>query len=1068
MAIIQRQARNLSFTEVKDALNGTGSWWGPGGQGAIADGKTALDHGDTLILPTGGVTWDSTATPAEFITCNKDISIMGSGQRLEYAGTMDEANAIPNANNVTIITCKGPKAFAFTYQGTPNVCRFSSIVFELTAVGASVYLLSFLGKCYRRRVGSDVLGGLRIDHIRVRNSVDPVVATATPAGADQVLTDPGTTTFNVLDTSGFRTSGTLRIAAWARAANPGLGIPANNGEPIFVTYNGKTATSFLNVTGSTKHIQERTTVVEAVATKLVSGPYTFPINGVTITVASTVGFVQTGGSITIDTTTGSGPVDYQSISGNTFVGCSSRPNNDGATISPGADVSQGTDPVGTDAGVFGIGGGQSGSASNVFISGSFDHNFMDYKFGTDGSEIHNFAAGGSPNNEAGNGWGQYMWTTPYTYGGGDDSDLNVLYFEDNIIHRPDVGLDTLQGGLRQVARYNTSWGGLGSHGIDGGNAGPVSKEVHNNWIDITMMGKPRGCTNTRGGTCLFWNNRFLTSTEDISGQTYRAQSTQSQMLGPATGRNFNDNNFRGNIQPIDNVNPVAGVGRSYNELHPPEDAGTGNPRLGSIYAEGTDCVKSGNSWTLIPQLDGQDATNTANRWAGFTIINKARATDPTLGEQGTTAFVTKNSFWGTIMTSTNSANSAITVATGANFPPFNLVAGQAWEIRRVKQYLLEPGSGILPKPPSGARNGDINTATPTETQGFYYTQTQNGKNKYWCGQVGFGLWQKYNKVKNRPIQTTGNFALTDGVWLGNLGCNPGGANNLALPPYCKNDLSDNDGNHVFETIKARTLNATTGRIGAHWQAPGIGPRTGAPFSEGQNYQETLAGDSGATVALGHVYPNPMVSGINPPTEPVFTSADHAEQLNNTAMTPLEITTSGFSGSVTITKTGINNFPSGVSIVLSGGKYFIQGTPTGGAVNYPNINIHATDGVSSKDQLFTYKVYTAPTVSVSNPTAGSTVNQPATVSLEVSAAASATSSLATIDYYRGGSTLIASIDATEAIAPYAYSWTGMASATYSITAKATDNFGTVTTSSAVSFTVQEPPANLAAPTIIVTA
>ncbi|MDH2428058.1 glycoside hydrolase family 48 protein [Sphaerisporangium sp. TRM90804] len=89
---------------------------------------------------------------------------------------------------------------------------------------------------------------------------------------------------------------------------------------------------------------------------------------------------------------------------------------------------------------------------------------------------------------------------------------------------------------------------------------------------------------------------------------------------------------------------------------------------------------------------------------------------------------------------------------------------------------------------------------------------------------------------------------------------------------------------------------------------------------------------------------------------------------------------------------------------------------------------------------------APTVSLTSPTAGQTFTAPATVSLAATAADS-DGTVAKVDFYNG-STLLGS----DTSSPYTYSWTNVAAGSYSLTARATDNAGAVTTSSPVGITV----------------
>ncbi|MGP4098080.1 glycoside hydrolase family 48 protein [Nonomuraea sp. KM90] len=90
--------------------------------------------------------------------------------------------------------------------------------------------------------------------------------------------------------------------------------------------------------------------------------------------------------------------------------------------------------------------------------------------------------------------------------------------------------------------------------------------------------------------------------------------------------------------------------------------------------------------------------------------------------------------------------------------------------------------------------------------------------------------------------------------------------------------------------------------------------------------------------------------------------------------------------------------------------------------------------------------TAPTVSLTSPTAGQTFTAPATVPIAANAADS-DGTVAKVDFFQG-STLLG----TDTSSPYSYSWTNVAAGSYSITARATDNAGLTTTSSPVGITV----------------
>jgi RHS repeat-associated protein len=101
---------------------------------------------------------------------------------------------------------------------------------------------------------------------------------------------------------------------------------------------------------------------------------------------------------------------------------------------------------------------------------------------------------------------------------------------------------------------------------------------------------------------------------------------------------------------------------------------------------------------------------------------------------------------------------------------------------------------------------------------------------------------------------------------------------------------------------------------------------------------------------------------------------------------------------------------------------------------------------------------APTVSLTAPASNASFVAPATISLATTAADS-DGTISKVAFYRG-TTLIG----TATTAPFAFSWTNVAVGSYSLTAKATDDKGAVSTSAAVAITVK---ANLA-PSVAITA
>jgi hypothetical protein len=136
------------------------------------------------------------------------------------------------------------------------------------------------------------------------------------------------------------------------------------------------------------------------------------------------------------------------------------------------------------------------------------------------------------------------------------------------------------------------------------------------------------------------------------------------------------------------------------------------------------------------------------------------------------------------------------------------------------------------------------------------------------------------------------------------------------------------------------------------------------------------------------------------------------------------------------------------------------TGTSGATQTINLNVSAayirmygtarTTGYGYS--IWEFKVYgsaggnTPPTVSITAPANGATYTAPASVTINATAADPG-GSVSKVDFYQGATLL-----GTDTTSPYSYSWTNVAAGSYSLTAKATDNGGAVTTSAAIGITV----------------
>lgn len=91
---------------------------------------------------------------------------------------------------------------------------------------------------------------------------------------------------------------------------------------------------------------------------------------------------------------------------------------------------------------------------------------------------------------------------------------------------------------------------------------------------------------------------------------------------------------------------------------------------------------------------------------------------------------------------------------------------------------------------------------------------------------------------------------------------------------------------------------------------------------------------------------------------------------------------------------------------------------------------------------------APTVSITSPTQNAVFGPQVNIPVTASASATVGDTITKVEFYVGSSTLIG----TATIAPYSITWSTPVSGLYSITARATDNEGNATISSAVNVTV----------------
>lgn len=140
-------------------------------------------------------------------------------------------------------------------------------------------------------------------------------------------------------------------------------------------------------------------------------------------------------------------------------------------------------------------------------------------------------------------------------------------------------------------------------------------------------------------------------------------------------------------------------------------------------------------------------------------------------------------------------------------------------------------------------------------------------------------------------------------------------------------------------------------------------------------------------------------------------------------------------------------------IATGGTFYIRWIDDNAVATSPDQIIGLNNVAISIPQA-------APTVSLTAPVGGSTTAKPAPVNL-VADAADSNGSIAKVEFFQG------TVKLGEALfpGPYQFSWSGMISGSYALTARATDNEGATTTSAPVSVTVTNP--NNQPPTVALT-
>ncbi len=109
------------------------------------------------------------------------------------------------------------------------------------------------------------------------------------------------------------------------------------------------------------------------------------------------------------------------------------------------------------------------------------------------------------------------------------------------------------------------------------------------------------------------------------------------------------------------------------------------------------------------------------------------------------------------------------------------------------------------------------------------------------------------------------------------------------------------------------------------------------------------------------------------------------------------------------------------------------------------------GLTATSTATAISVAAAPSVSLTAPANNTAATAPASFTLSATASAASGQTISKVDFYSGATLL-----GTATAAPYSYIWGNVPAGSYSLTARATDSLGSVTTSTAATVAVNAPP------------
>jgi RHS repeat-associated protein len=226
----------------------------------------------------------------------------------------------------------------------------------------------------------------------------------------------------------------------------------------------------------------------------------------------------------------------------------------------------------------------------------------------------------------------------------------------------------------------------------------------------------------------------------------------------------------------------------------------------------------------------------------------------------------------------------------------------------------------------------------------------------------------------------------------------------------------------------------------------LGTSTAAPYSfnwinvpQG-SYALTAVATDDRGVATSSA---PAVITVNTP--PLVSITSPAEGAVFTAPATITVTANASDPEGALTKV---DFYQGTTLIGTATTFPYSVTWAGVLSGAYQLTAVATDGAgaTTTSAAVNVRVNTPPTVSITTPTGGATFTAPANIAISADAA-DTDGTIISVAFYQNGS-LITTLTAT----PYSITWTGVPAGSYSLTAVATDDAGTATTSAAVSITV----------------